>query len=206
MQHPQRALAAVGLALSLLTACGHANNVATRSAGAGQPETGGTVLIAAGTDFYGKLQQPMGSKTSKEGDTFSIDETRSSDPSLKGAIVDGHLESLQAAGPMRNPKMTIVFDDVRLADGTKAPANVQLMNFKAFSPQSHHLRTIGMMISGAIAGHALAKRTGTKHGALVGAASAYALSQGLKTDIVVPAGTVLQLKFLSPVQSTPSNS
>ena len=107
---------------------------------------------------------------------------------------------------MRNPKMTIVFDDVRLPDGTKAPVNLQLVNFKAFSPQSHHLRTIGMMISGAVAGHVLAARTGTKHGALVGAAGAYALSQTIKTDIVVPAGTVLEMKFLSPVASTPSNS
>jgi hypothetical protein len=208
MQHLRRVLVAGGLAaLSLLAACGHhANNVTTRSAGAGQSQPGGTVLVAAGTDFYGKLQQPMGSKTSKEGDTFSIAETRSSDPSLKGAVVDGHLEGVRAAGPMRSPKMTIVFDDVHLADGTKVPADLQLVNFKAFSPQSHHLRTIGMMISGAMAGHALAKRTGTRHGALVGAAGAYAVSQTLKTDIVVPAGTVLQLKFLSPVASTPSNS
>jgi len=148
--------------------------------------------------FFGKLEQPIGSKASKDGDTFVLDETRASDPSLKGAAIDGHLEGLQAAGPMRNPKMTIVFDDVRLPDGTKAPANVQLVNLKAFSPQTHHLRTIGMMITGAMAGHAVAAR---KHGALVGAVGGYALSQQLKTDIVVPAGTVLEVKFLSPVNN-----
>ncbi len=45
---------------------------------------------------------------------------------------DGHLESVQAAGPMRNAKMTIVFDDIRLAGGTKEPVNVRLVNLKAF--------------------------------------------------------------------------
>ena len=190
-------LAALTLGV-VFAACGHSNNVATRSAGAGQAATGGSTVVSSGTIFYGKLEQPIGSKASKDGDTFVLDESRASDPSLKGATIDGHLEGLQPAGPMRNPKMTIVFDDVRLPDGPKEPVNVQLVNLKAFSPQTHHMRTIGMMITGAMAGHAVAAR---KHGALMGAVGGYALSQELKTDIVVPAGTVLEVKFLSPVTS-----
>lgn len=195
-----KATVAGSAALLLLAACGN-HNVTTRSAGAGSAAAGGTTIVAAGTGFYGKLEGPIGSKTSHNGDTFSIDETRASDPALKGAIIDGHLEGLQAAGPMRDAKMTIVFDDVRMPDGTKDPIDVRLVNLKAFSPQTHHLRTIGMMVTGAMAGHAVAARTGTKHGALIGAAGGYALSQSLKTDIVVPAGTMLEVKFLSPVQS-----
>jgi len=190
--------AAAGLVLgAAVAACSHAN-VTMRSAGAAQTPAGGTTVVSSGTVFFGKLERPIGSKASKDGDTFVLDETRASDPSLKGAAIDGHLEGLQTAGPMRNPKMTIVFDDVRLPDGSKAPANVQLVNLKAFSPQTHHLRTIGMMITGAMAGHAVAAR---KHGALMGAVGGYALSQQLKTDIVVPAGTVLEVKFLSPVNN-----
>ncbi len=187
-------------ALLLLSACGN-HNVTTRSAGASAESAGGTIIAATGTKFYGRLERPIGSKTSRNGDTFSIDETHTRSPALRGAIVDGHLEGLQAAGAMRNPKMTIVFDDIRLPDGTKEPVNVRLVNLKAFSPQTHHLRTIGMMITGAMAGHVLAARTDTKHGALMGAAGGYALSQTLKTDIVVPAGTVIELKFLSPVHN-----
>ena len=193
----RRACAAGATAL-LLSACGN-HNVTTRSAGAGAAPEGGTTIAAAGTKFYGRLERPIGSKTSRNGDTFSIDETHTRSPALRGAIVDGHLEDLQAAGAMRNPKMTIVFDDIRLPDGTKEPVNVRLVNLKAFEPQTHRLRTIGMMITGAMAGHAVAARTGTKHGALMGAAGGYALSQTLKTDIVVPAGTLIELKFLSPV-------
>jgi hypothetical protein len=145
------------------------------------------MIVAAGTDYYGKLERPIGTKTSKDGDTFVLDETRSSDRSLSGAAIDGHLEDLQAAGPMRNPKMTVVFDDIRLPDGTKAPVDVVLVTSKTFSPTTHHLRTIGMMIAGAIAGHELTVHTGKRHGALLGAAGAYTLSQTMKTDIAVPA-------------------
>ena len=76
---------------------------------------------------------------------------------------------------------------------------MQLITLQAFSPKTHHLRTIGMMIAGAVAGHVVARRTGRRHGALLGAARGYALSQTLKTDIAVPAGTVLEVRFKSPV-------
>jgi hypothetical protein len=194
--------AAIGVTLLCLSGCSHhASNVTTQSAGAGQQPAGGTTIVAAGTDYYGKLEAPIGSKTSKDGDTFAIDETRSSNPALKGATIDGHLEGVQPAGPMRNPKMTIVFDDIRLPDGTKAPVNVQLLTLHAFSPKTHHLRTIGLMIGGAVAGHEVAVHTGGHHGALLGAAGGYALSQQLKTDIAVPAGTILEVRFASPVTS-----
>lgn len=193
---------AIGAALLCLGGCSHhAGNVTTQSAGAGQQPAGGTTIVAAGTQYYGKLEQPIGSKTSKDGDTFSIDETHSSNPALKGAIIDGHLDGVRPAGPMRNPKMTIVFDDIRLPDGTKAPVDVQLLTLHAFSPKTHHLRTIGMMIGGAVTGHEVAVHTGKSHGALLGAAGGYALSQELKTDIAVPAGTILEIRFKSPVTS-----
>jgi hypothetical protein len=186
--------------MTILAGCSHhAANVTTRSAGAGQATTSGATVVAAGTDYYGKLDQPIGTKTSKDGDTFALNETRSTNQSLTGAVIDGHLENVQSAGPMRSPKMTIVFDDIRLADGTKAPVDVQLISARAFSPRTHHLRTIGMMIAGAVAGHEVSVHTGKRHGALLGAASAYALSQSLKTDIAVPAGTVVVLRFKSPV-------
>jgi hypothetical protein len=99
---------------------------------------------------------------------------------------------------LRKPKITLVFDDIRMPDGTKAPVDVQLLSFKAFEPSSHHLRTLGMMAGGAIAGHEMAKRTGTSHGGLMGAVGGYAVSQTLKTDIAVPAGTVIEVKFKAP--------
>lgn len=141
-----RAFGPICLAASILAGCSHyAANVTTRSAGAGQAATGGAVIVPAGTDYYGKIDQPIGTKTSKDGDTFALNETRSTNQSLTGVVIDGHLENVQSAGPMRNPKITIVFDDIRLADGTKAPVDVQLITTRAFAPRTHRLRTIGLM-------------------------------------------------------------
>ncbi|HKU66316.1 MAG TPA: hypothetical protein VJP85_00925 [Candidatus Baltobacteraceae bacterium] len=189
-----------------LAACGHHSDVTTQNAGgnAGASSSGGTTLVAAGTDYYGKLQQPISTKTSHDGDTFALVQTDTlfhKNPALHGAVIDGHLENVRAAGPMRNPALTLVFDDIRMPDGTKAPVDVKLESMKAFEPKTHHLRTLGMMAGGAIAGHEVAKHTGKKHGGLVGAVGGYALSQTLKTDISVPAGTVIEVKFEQPATS-----
>jgi hypothetical protein len=196
---------ASGAALALaaaLTACGH-KAVTTQSSGATQStNAGGAVIAPSNSEFYGKLNVPISTKTSHNGDAFMLTQTDTlfhKAPALHGAVIDGHVDGVVAAGPMKNPAMTVVFDDIRLADGTKEPVNVVLISTKQFDPKSHKLRTIGLMIGGAVAGHAIAASTGKKHGALTGAAGGYVLSQTLKTDVAVPAGSVVELRFKSPV-------
>lgn len=192
---------AVLLVVAVLAGCAHKSAVNTVSSGANAQTAGGPVLIPAGVIYFGKLNAPIDTKTSRDNDTFTLSEVRSSDKSLTDATVDGHLENVGAAGPMRKPTLTLVFDDIRMPDGTKDPVDVQLLSTGEFNPKTHHLRTIGLMIGGAIAGHEAASRLGSRHGALLGAAGGYALSQQLKTNISVPAGSVVELKFLSPVTS-----
>jgi hypothetical protein len=197
----------IALAVILvLAACGHRSNVTTRSAGASTTAApGGVVLVAAGTDFYGKLQQQISTKKSHDGDAFALVQTDTllhKNPALHGDVIEGHVENLRPAGTMRNPALTLVFDDIRTADGKTGPVDVKLVSVKAFEPRTHHLRTIGMMIGGAIAGHEAAKHAGKKHGSTTGAVGGYVLSQALKTDIVVPAGTVIQVKFQRPATSS----
>lgn len=198
---------AMAVATLGLGACAHHSDVSTQSSAANAPAAaGGTVVVTRGTNFYGKLEAPIGTKTSVNGTPFALDETRSSNPALKGAIIDGHLAGVSAAGPMHDPKMTLVFDDIRMPDGSKDPINVTLVSTHEFNPKTHHLRTIGLMIGGAIAGHEVAKHTGKKHGGLIGAAGGYALSQSLKTDIYVPAGSVVELRFAAPVTSAAASA
>lgn len=178
--------------------CGKKANVSVESAGGNAPP-GGPVVIAAGTHFYGKLNEPISTKSSHNGDTFTLTQTDTmlhKDAALHGMVLNGHLDNIQHAGPMKKPGLTIVFDSIQLADGSKAPVSVKLDSVNKFEPRSHHMRTIGMMIGGGIAGHMAA---GAHHGGMMGAAGAYALSQTLKTDIVVPAGSVLEVTFTQPV-------
>ncbi len=191
---------ATAFALSL-AACGKSSNVSTQSAGSSaQTAANGTgaTLVKAGTVYNGKLQQEINSKTSHSGDTFVLVETDTlfhKDPALHGSTIDGHLENVTPAGMGHKPGMTIVFDDIKMADGTKAPVNVTLLSMNEFNAKSHKMRTLGLMAGGAVAGHMAAHAAGKKHGGLLGAAGGYALSQEMKSDIDVKPGTVVQVKF-----------
>ncbi|HEY1976563.1 MAG TPA: hypothetical protein VGG89_08465 [Candidatus Baltobacteraceae bacterium] len=181
-------------AVVVLAACGHRHVSSQNAGGNAASNASGSVVVNAGTTYYGKLDKAIGTKVSHDGDTFTLTHTDTffhKNPALDGAVIDAHVENVRAAGPMRNPAMTIVFDDIRLPDGTKEPVNASIVSWKEFDPKTHHLRTIGMMFGGAIAGH----MTHRKHGGLMGAAGGYALSQTLKTDVQVPAGTVVELRL-----------
>ena len=200
-----RSVTAAALAAAFaisLAGCSKSSNVTTQSNGTTAtgtvPGTGAT-LVKAGTVFNGKLQQEISSKTSHDGDTFALVETDTlmhKDPALHGSVLEGHLSNVTPAGMGRKPAMTIVFDDVKMADGTKAPADVQIVSMNEFNAKSHKMRTIGLMVGGAMAGHMAAHVAGKKHGGLMGAAGGYVLSQEMKTDIDVKPGTVVRVKFL----------
>jgi outer membrane lipoprotein SlyB len=197
-----RALTLASFAALLLAGCAH-RDVTTQSSGATQSTHAGGALVApSNSTFYGKLDVPIGTKTSHNGDAFTLTQTDTllhKNPALHGAVIDGHVDGVVAAGPMKNPAMTLVFDDIRLPDGTKEPVDVVLVSTRQFDPKSHKLRTIGLMVGGAIAGHTIAAHTHSKHGALKGAVGGYVVSQALKTDVAVPAGSVVVLRFKSPV-------
>lgn len=205
------AIAASASILFGLGACAHHSNVSVENAAPANASgsEGGSVLIPSGTVFYGKLQTPINTKTAQDGTPFTLVHTNTmfhKNATLNGDVIDGHLTNVKSAGMMHNAGMTIVFDDIRMPDGTKAPVNVRLISMKAFNPQTHHLRTLGMMAGGAIAGHMAASHAGKKHGGLMGAAGGYVLSQTMKTNIVVPAGTVLEVRFNAPVTASASGS
>jgi hypothetical protein len=196
-----RSIACVAASIFVLAGCAHKAPVAVRSNTASTSE-GGAVIVAAGSAFYGRLSPAIGTKISKDGDTFTLTQTDTfmhKNPQLAGSVVTGHLEDVHPAGLGRKPAMTIVFDGIKMSDGSTHPIGAQLVSMSKFEPKTHHLRTIGMMIGGAVGGHIAAQHMGKKHGALMGAAGAYLLSQEIKTDIYVPAGSLVQLRLTSPV-------
>lgn len=190
-----------------LTGCGKSSNVSTQSAATSAAESGGSpsgpVLVKAGARFQGRLQQEISTKKDHDGDTFTIVQhdtfLHSGDPALKGAVIDGHLENVSAAGLGKKPSLTLVFDDMKLPDGTTAPIHVKVLNLGAFDAKSHHWRTLGMVVAAGAAGHMAA---GAHHGGMAAAAGAYMLSQEMKTDVDVKPGTMLELQFVDPVVAT----
>lgn len=181
-------LTVAALAASTLTGCGKSSNVSTASSSAAPAASGAAVLAAAGSEFRGKLQQEVSTKKNHDGDKFTI--------VFKGETVNGHLEDVHPAGLGKKPSMVIVFDNLVMPDGmVAAPVDVTIVNAGVLNAKSHHMRTVGMMVGGAIAGHMAANAAKTKHGGLAGAAGGYMLSQEMKTDVDVKPGTTIVLKF-----------
>ena len=157
------------------------------------------VQARKGTEIDTLLATDLNSKTSHNGDTFQLTEKEGffhhAPPALKGATIDGHLENVTSAGPTHKATMTMIFDDIKLADGTQEPLQVRLESLSAVEPGTHHIRDAGLIVGGFMVGHMAGNRMGKQHGGLAGAAAGFALASGLKSDIKVRPGTLIKLKF-----------
>jgi hypothetical protein len=163
----------------------------------------GTVVTKKGALVDAKITTGLSSKTSKSGDPFSMTVTDSffhRHPELKGTVIDGHVESVSAASPTHKATMNIIFDDITFPNGQKEPVSVAVAKMSQIEPKTHHVRDIGIIIGGAVAGHVVSKKTGHNGGTLAGAAAGFALASSLKSDIVIKPGTVIQLKLLQDLQ------
>lgn len=157
-----------------------------------------TALAQKGAELDGQLQQTLDSGKNHEGDTFTLVEKDTffhKNPALKGATIEGHIESVTPASATHKASMSLIFDDVKMPDGTVAPLKVTVKSFKELEPKTHHLRDTALVLSGAVAGHIASKKTGKKGGTLAGAAAGFALATTLKSNIVVKKGTLVRLRL-----------
>jgi hypothetical protein len=161
-----------------------------------------TVLVKKGAEVDGTLQQTLTSKTNHDGDTFVLiqrDTFFHHAEALHGATIEGHLENVSPAGPTHKATMLVVFDDIKMPDGSTVTIDPRIKSLSTFEPHTHHIRDVGLIVGGAVAGHMMA---GKKHGGLAGAAAGFALSSTLKSDIVVKKGTLVKLVMKSDVVAT----
>jgi len=167
----------------------------------GAPSIAQSPLAPKGAEFEARIDQELSTKRLHNGDTFTMTEHEGffhkAPPALKGAKVDGHVENVSAAHLGHGASMSVVFDDVQLADGRKVPADLKLTSVKALEPKKHLLRDATFVVGGAVIGHHLAKRKGMEHGGAAGAAAGFALAASMKSDIVVKRGTLFHLKLNS---------
>jgi hypothetical protein len=156
------------------------------------------ILTKHGAEIDARLQTPLSSKTSQNGQPFKMSVTDLlfvHHPELKGATIDGHLESVTPAGPTHKASMNVIFDDITFADGRSEPISLAMKNMSAFEPHTHHLRDMGIIVGSAVAGHIVSKKTGHGGGTLAGAATGFVIVNGLKSDIVIKPGTLVKMRL-----------
>ena len=110
-------------------------------------------------------------------------------------MIDGHVENVTPASPTHKATMSIIFDDITFPNGDKEPISVAVNKLSQLEPKTHHIRDVGIIIGGAVAGHMVSKKTGTGGGTVAGAAAGFVLVNSLKDDITIKPGTIIQLKL-----------
>jgi hypothetical protein len=156
------------------------------------------VLTKKGALIEAKVTTGVSSKTSHDGDPFSLAVTDSffhPHHELQGAVIEGHLENVTPASSTHKATMSLIFDDIAFPNGAKEPVSVVVNKLSQIEPKTHHIRDVGIIVGGAVAGHIVSKKTGHGGGTLAGAAAGFALASSLKSDIVIKPGTVIQLKL-----------
>jgi len=167
-----------------------------------------TALATKGAEVDGALQQTLDSGKNHDGDTFTLlakDTFFHKNPALRGALIEGHLESVSAAGPTHKATMSVIFDDIKLPDGSTAPINASVKSMSEFEPHTHHVRDMMLIVGGAVAGHVVSGKMGHKGGTLAGAAAGFALASTLKSNVVLKKGTLVKLKMNSDVVAGAAN-
>lgn len=157
-------------------------------------------LTKKGAEVDVRVLTPMSTKTSHSGDPFAMTETDLlfvHHPELHGATIEGHLENVVDASPSRKSSMSVIFDDIKFADGRTEPVSVAVKNMSAFEPKTHHVRDLGIIVGSAVVGHIVSKKTHVGGGTLGGAAAGFAIVSAMKSDITIKPGTIVKLKLLS---------
>jgi hypothetical protein len=163
--------------------------------------TGSAVTIKNGTTVNGKLDTTLDSGKNTDGDTFAmvIKPGLFQDKTLKGAILEGHVEGVKSAAKFgKKGELDIVFDDIKTTDGKVVPITAMLAS--APKPEGKMLRNMALVLGGAVVGHHVGKATGKKHGSLMGAVAGGAVAIAMPGgNVVIKSGTELKVKFTQDV-------
>lgn len=192
--------------------------VAVPTTTTGQVATSGTFIVPDGTSLVAELNDPLSTKTNKNGDRFTLTVTEPSE--YAGAIIDGHVNNVKRSGKITGrSEMTFNFDAIRLKSGTTYKfagiveslrttdnEKVKVDNEGAIREAETRTSTTGKRaavgtavgaVIGAIAGGGKGAAIGAIIGAGAGAGSVYI--QG-RDDLELTKGTEVKLRASAPQQ------
>jgi hypothetical protein len=152
--------------------------------------------VPVGTAIDTDLQQDLSTGKNKNNDRFTL-KVKSSNPTLKDSVINGHLENVQKAAKGKKATFNLVFDDIVLKNGDMYPVDMTLLNTQVETKtKGQFLKNAGIIIGGTVAGRFIGDKTKFKHGGLAGgaAATAYVLSSP-GGEVQLKKGTDVKLKM-----------
>lgn len=166
-------------------------------------QTPGAGVVPVGTEFDVRLQASINSGTAKVEQRFEATTLLDYAPDgvvliPAGSTVRGYVSAVRAAGKVeRRGSLTLSFDEVRIRNRSYRlrASVVQAIDAKA----GEDVKRIGAgAVVGAILGGIIGGGKGVLVGVLVGAGGTMAATEG--TDVNLPAGTILRLRFDEPLE------
>jgi hypothetical protein len=114
---------------------------------------------------------------------------------LTGAVLSGKVVDVQAGAQGTNPRLEIVIDSIRLS-GTSVdqPISANIVKIEA-NRGSNVAKEAGGTLAGMLLGNWIGKTVGTNQGGAAGAIAGYLLTSNSKTNIDVPAGSLVVLQL-----------
>ena len=169
-----------------------------------QGATSETFIVPDGTSLVGELNNPLSTKTNKNGDRFTLTVTEPSQ--YAGAIIDGYVNNVKRSGKLTGrSEMTFNFDAIRLKNGrtykfagiveslrTTDNETVKVDNEGAIKEAETRTSTTGKR---AAVGTAVGAIIGAIIGAGAGAGSVYI--QG-RDDLELTKGAEMKLRASAP--------
>lgn len=156
--------------------------------------------VPVGTSFDTILQQNLSTGKNRNNERFTL-RVKGGNKTLKDAVIQGHLEDVVKAAKGKKASLHLVFDDIKLANGSAYPIDVTLVNTQVETKtKGKFVQNAGIILAGAAAGTFLGDKAKFKHGTLAGgaAAAAYVLSSP-GGEVVLKKGTNVKLKLKKPL-------
>ena len=151
--------------------------------------------VSPGTSLSGTIDQSLGSKDAQVGQQFTMSNVSSTDQSIQGAKIYGHVSDVQRAGQGRPGKINLAFDRVILRSGASYAITGRATAIDVRT-KSNAVNEAAGAVGGMIVGNIIGKSLGTNVGGLLGAAGGYIYAKNAKQNVVVPANSTVTVQVL----------
>jgi hypothetical protein len=176
-----------------------------------------TYAVAPGTKFLVRLEEELGTKGTKENETFKVKtleplEAGSGIYLPPGAEILGHISHVEPAGVAGRAKLWLTFDEIRTKFGSlpivaevvsvpgdhsvkTAPQKEGLIEGRTSTQQDAAQAAAGGAVIGAVKGVKDKNKKEAAEGAAVGALTAYLMESGRGHELNLPKGAKLELEL-----------
>ena len=155
---------------------------------------------ASGTVLNGMLAQSFSTKTAYVGQAVELVNVNSTDNSIHGAKLYGHVSVATKAGQGRNAELNFAFTTLVLANGTCYPVAGRTTGGQTQSQSQAGKKIVGAG-GGMLVGNAIGKTVFQgNNGGAVGAVAGFMLASNNKADFTMPqgAGVAFQVSSAKP--------